>query len=120
MECAAALLSDGHPVGVSARAAGYKDEFNFSKAFKKVLRLISHSVQKNIHQQFAIKEQKLEKSLRFTEVRRKSLMFDEKRYAFRLFFRLFFYREDYIIIIQRLRKNVGEGTANYGKFDRTK
>ena len=35
MECAGALLLEGHPVGVSARAVGYKDEFNFSKAFKK-------------------------------------------------------------------------------------
>ena len=35
METARELLSEGYAVGVSARAVGYKDEFNFSKAFKK-------------------------------------------------------------------------------------
>ena len=35
MECAVELLSERHPVGFIARAVGYKDEFNFSKAFKK-------------------------------------------------------------------------------------
>lgn len=35
METAKELLSEGYAVGVSARAVGYKDEFNFSKAFKK-------------------------------------------------------------------------------------
>lgn len=35
MESAAVLLSEGHPAGVSGRVVGYKDEFNFSKSFKK-------------------------------------------------------------------------------------
>ena len=35
METANKLLSERYAVGVTAGAVGYKDEFNFSKAFKK-------------------------------------------------------------------------------------
>ena len=35
MEAARDLLEEGYAVGVTAGAVGYKDEFNFSKAFKK-------------------------------------------------------------------------------------
>ena len=35
MENAVQLLSEGHPVGITASAVGYRDEFAFSRAFKK-------------------------------------------------------------------------------------
>lgn len=48
MECAVALLSERHPVGFSARAVGYKDEFNFSKAFKKYYGLSPNEYRKKL------------------------------------------------------------------------
>lgn len=51
MEMAKDLLADGYAVGVTARAVGYKDEFNFSKAFKKRYGVspINFKMKANIH-----------------------------------------------------------------------